>query len=212
MASADVQIYKYKDLPKKKFSERHGVNNLANVKSPLFKARFGTVSKPIHRGTGIRHYISSFRSKTELENWKRLIKQFCASTTIISCQESKMNTFNAIYKHRGKIFDFLVGRYEKKEIKELSLAGNINMLATMCLYSNPFEKSVREVCNNMFSYATTLQRKIHAVKYGNNVLTEKEMENFVPFTELVKKRDELENEFIVTDFDELKYPQSLKEC
>ena len=40
MASNDVKIYKYKDLPKKKFSERHGVNNLANVKLSFFRFMF----------------------------------------------------------------------------------------------------------------------------------------------------------------------------
>ena len=208
----NITIYDYKQLPKaKKFTESSRTNNLANVSSSHFKNRFGTVRKPKNYGKSIRHYINSFRSETELKNWQRLIKQFCNSNTLLCNSEEKMQTFNKIYKYRQRIFDFIINRYRRGEIAELSLAGNINMLGTLCLYSNPFDKSVRRECNDMLRYATDIQLKVHKVKYGNNQLTDKELQNFVPYPELIKKRDELEPEFTVLDFDGREFPQSLKE-
>ena len=89
-----ITIHRYANLPEKKYVERQGARNLANRKSVNFRNRFGTDTKRLVYGTGIKHYINSFRSRIELKNWQSLIRQFCESTKLVSCKEEKMQNIS----------------------------------------------------------------------------------------------------------------------
>lgn len=191
-------ITDYKELPDIKFAEKRNASNLANIHGSKFKKRFGTEAKPLHYGTSIKHYIASFGTKTDLEAWRRLLKQFCGSTKLKCCAEGKMQSFKNIYTYRAKIFNFLLNRYHNNEISVLTLAGDINKLGTMCLYSDPFNREVRKISNDMLSYSSKIQRADHEERYGNNVL--KEDSKYIPFADLVETRDKLEPEFLSLKF------------
>lgn len=198
-------VKNYKELKENKVADKRGGNNLANVFGKKFKDRFGTATSRKNYGKGNTHKLASFRSKQELDSWKRLIKQFCEST---KCDYKQMQDFKTIYTNREDIFNFVHERYHNNEISILTLAGEVNRLATMCLYHDPFNKDVRIIANTMFSYASKMQRAEHDERYGNNEL--KEESKYIPFATLVEERNKLEPVFMALKFKGF-YPTNTKD-
>ena len=112
-----------------------------------------------------------------------------------------MKYYANIYKHRAEIINYLIyHEYINGKIKLSTLSGKLDAVATMIMFHNKDDKSIQRDANNIFAYSKTLQHADKAVKHSNNVLTDKDYEHYVPQSDLVMARKQLEDSFYQMNF------------
>ena len=190
----NFNIYKFNELPMYQYKENKICNKICNIKSPLFILRFGTEKKQKDIPVSIKKYTDNYKSENEYYIFVRLIKCFSESTLLKVYAFKKLMSFKSIYKARGAIYKYILRRYEKNEIKPLTMTSLINNLALMCLYSDPFNKDVRFKSNQLFTYSSNTQMVLHKIKYDNNILSEEDLKHYVDYKTLCTVRDNLKIE------------------
>ena len=198
----EIVLVPYQKLFLKNYPLRD-TNNVANPDSKMFKQRFDYFNNASEVPKALTSTHRSFRrSKNdtiETKSWKRIIDRFC-SQSVINCNKTNRYTFEQIYRQKGPLINFIINRYLLGELKLRTLAGNLNKVAVMLLYSNPFSKEVQKIVNNITSYANDIQAGVNKTEYGNNELTEEDHKSWVSYNELVKARNDLSPKFYTEDF------------
>lgn len=203
-----IQLYNIAKKKWKRYQTRK-TSALSNPQSEAFRIRF---QKYEEKHSELPKNIKS-KAKTikdnDRRNWNTMIKQFCEHQDFKKFCKADMYQFKNIRKNQGHIFNFLVSNYNRQVAlqpgaeskKRNTLGGKIGQLATMVLYSNPWDEKVQKESNDLQSYANDIFSAWKRDRYGNNVLTEEELKTvWVPFEELVKVREELSSNFYADDF------------
>ena len=198
----EIVLVPYQKLFEKNYPLRD-TDNVANPDSKKFKQRFDYFSSVADVPKAITSTHRTFRRDKqgviETKQWKTLIDSYCKKD-VSRCNKKSQYTFKEIFKQKGKIINFVINRYLLGEIKLRTLAGLLDKVAVMILYSNPFSKDVQRIVNNITSYSNDIQVGVNKTEYGNNELTEEDYKSWVPYNELVSVRNDLSPMFYAEDF------------
>ena len=160
-------------------------------------------------------FVKKLDDKTEFNAIKTGIK------TITTLKKHEQQVYNVWFNHfhalgelvppakgplqwiadnHAKVEKYIRGTYVEPKYKASSMRNHLEGLANVLLAVD--KDKFKEVVRPMFNFTLTIQQRIDKTK-EDSLLSEKDLANFVTYEELVKRRDELEAEW-------MKDPKNLK--
>ena len=189
----NIKIYEFADIPIHRLIEDPTNNKLCNYYSTNFYTRFGTVIEPIQINEQID--MNDFKNKLEKDNLISYINKYNISTN------NQIKYFQQLYNKRIEIYEYTIKRYIDKEITAITLSHYLLFLSLLILYSNPFKKDIRVLCNSINQMANDICRNTQAVKYANNHQSDK----YQSFEYLIELRNELKDHIDDNHMAHMKY-------